>query len=100
MKNILVECDKDEPEVYIIDFGSSSSFKRWTNAGYTTNYAAPELLTWAIHGGPETDLIKFLGVDVYSLGTMLFELFSNCEYAEILDSSIKENGKARKDKFA
>jgi len=30
---------------------------------------------------------------------MLFELFSNCEYAEILDSSIKENGKARKDKF-
>jgi len=82
MRNILVNIE--ELEVYILDYGSACSYFERTNCGFTAFYASPEFLirnTWTNIQTPE----DFFAADIFSIGTILFELFSMVEFHNALD---------------
>ncbi len=85
--NIIIEEFDDGLHPVLIDFGVSWDAKRGTGTGYTLKYAAPEQL--------EGDCEIGKPVDIYSLGAVLFYLFSGQYYLDVpsdaSDEQLKEH---------
>ena len=77
-RNILV-CPVTH-KVWIIDFGSSSFHHNAANGGVTDYYGPPEMIVSGRWLDYKKNINEFLSADVWSLGMLLFFLFTKLEF--------------------